>query len=137
MKTGCFGKVAQGKFIPSNTRSFRDAFAFHEGKEVELTVERKKKRRSNNQNAYYHGVVVPMIAQAMGEDSCEDVHNYLKAEFNWKYIVIGDEEKKFPQSTAKLSTAEFSEYVAKIQRWASEFLSLYVPDPNEYYASVP
>ena len=131
MKTVCAGMVEAGKFVPGNPVAFRNAFAFHEGKAVVLTVSRVTKKRSNLQNAYYRGLVVPMIARAMGEDDLDAVHDYLKAEFNFKYIIIGDKEIKMPQSTTKKTTVEFIEYIERVQRWAAEFLSLYIPSPNE------
>jgi hypothetical protein len=35
------------------------------------------------------------------------------------------------KSTTELSTSQFMDYIAEIQRWASEFLNVYIPEPNE------
>jgi hypothetical protein len=77
------------------------------------------------------GVVVPLIAKAIGEQDHEAVHDMLKAEFNYEILVIGDKEMRKPKSTAKMETVEFSEYMEKVRMWAAKFLELYVPDPNE------
>ena len=72
-----------------------------------------------------------MIGNAIGEDDFEAVHGMLKAELNYEILAIGDKEIKKPLSTANLSTSEFEAYLEKVRRWASQFLSLYVPLPNE------
>lgn len=125
------GRVEGGKFVANDTNLFRTAFFCHEGKAVELQVKRYKKARSLNQNAYYHGVIVPMIGNAIGEDDFEEVHAMLKSEFNYEILVIGDAEIKKPLSTAKLSTSDFETYLEKVRCWAAQFLSLYLPLPNE------
>ena len=35
------------------------------------------------------------------------------------------------RSTTSLSTSEFMDFIAEIQQWTSEFLGVYIPDPNE------
>jgi hypothetical protein len=127
----CLGKVEKGKFIAEDPRAFRSAFFGHEGKRVRVTVERFRNRRSTEQNRYYHGIVVPAIGKAIGEQDMESVHEMLKAEFNYEILVIGNKEMKVPRSTAKLETVAFSEYMEKVRMWAAKFLELYIPDPNE------
>ncbi len=127
----CLGKVEKGKFHPENPALFKSAFYGHEGKRVRVTVERFRNRRSSEQNRYYHGVVVPAIGKAIGEQDMEAVHEMLKAEFNYQIVVIGQKEMKMPLSTAKLETVQFSEFMEKVRMWAAKFLELYIPDPNE------
>lgn len=125
------GKVEGGKFRPEDPRAFKAAFYPHEKKRVRITVERFRNRRSDEANAYYWGVVVPMIQDAIGEEDPETVHEMLKAEFNYEILAIGNKEIRKVKSTAKLDTKEFSEYVERVRKFASEFLSLYIPDPGE------
>lgn len=127
------GKVEKGKFVPSDKRKFAAAFACHEGKEVEFQPKRHRKTRSLNQNGYYWSVVVPMIADAMGEDDPKAVHEWLKAHFNYEVKSIGEKRVavKVPRSTSDLNTSDFEVYLEKIRRWASEFFPLYIPLPNE------
>lgn len=125
------GRVQGGKFIPMDKRIFRQAFFCHEGKEVDLTVKRHRENRSANQNAFYWGVVVPMIGEAIGEQDPEAVHEVLKVEHNYYMATVGKKEIRVPLSTAELTTTEFEEYLERIRRWASEWLSLYIPMPGE------
>ena len=125
------GKVEGGKFKSEDAALFKKAFYPHEGKRVDITVKRHRDNRSNNQNAYYFGVVVAMIGQAMGEDDMEAIHEVLKLEHNYYIATVGKKEIRVPMSTAELDTAAFEAYLERVRRWASEFLSLYIPLPNE------
>lgn len=105
-------------------------------KAIVLSLKIKRMKRSNPQNSYYWGVVIPLVQKAINEygneyDS-EDTHEFLKKEFNYKEVEIGDGYFiKLPESTTKLNTAEFNEYKEKIQQFASQVLNIYIPDPNE------
>ncbi len=125
------GKVVGGKFVPKDAPTFKKAFWAHEGKDVDITVKRHRETRSLNQNNYYWGVVVTMIGAAMGEGDIEAVHEVLKREHNYYVATVGKKEIRVPMSTAELETDEFEAYLERVRRWASEFLSLYIPLPNE------
>lgn len=95
------------------------------------------KKRSNQQNRYYHGLVVPMVRQGLkgiGNDvTLEETHEFLKAEFNYSEIVNTStgEIKNIPLSTTRLTTIGFMEFIEKVQRWAAEWLGINIPSPNE------
>jgi len=125
------GKVVGGKFVPKDTATFKKAFWAHEGKEVDITVKRHRDNRSLNQNSYYFGVVVSMIGEAIGEPDIEAVHEMLKLEHNYYLAKVGTREIRVPMSTAELNTEAFEAYLERVRRWASEYLSLYIPLPNE------
>lgn len=95
-------------------------------------------KRSLNQNAYYHGVVVPLVKDGLNEmgykeiRTNEDAHEVLKSMFLKKQIP--NEHGEFIElngSTAKLTTVEFMEFKEDIQQWAAEYLGINIPDPNE------
>jgi hypothetical protein len=91
--------------------------------------------RSLQQNAYYHGVIIPMIAAHTGEDTTR-THETLKDLFlAMPHYLHGTEgrviESRVTRSTASLSKQEFEEYCAKCRVFASEFFGLYIPLPNE------
>jgi len=102
-----------------------------------VTVQRVYKKRTNPQNAYYHAVVIPMVCDGLrqqGHDvNIEDTHEILKGMFNKKEFVNKHtgEVETFGGSTTKLSTIEMMEYIKKIQQFASEYLNIFIPDPNE------
>jgi hypothetical protein len=108
----------------------------HKDTTVVLSINERRKRRSNLQNAYYFGVLVAMVQEAMnsfGNDyTSEEVHEFLKKEFNYEEKEIGEGYYiKVPRSTTRLTTVEFSDYKEKIQQFASSVLGIYIPDPGE------
>lgn len=125
------GKVVGGKFVPSDAATFKKAFWAHEGKSVDITVKRHRDNRSTNQNNYYFGVVVAMIGDAIGETDIEAVHDMLKLEHNYYLAKVGSRQIRVPMSTADLTTEDFEAYLERVRRWASEYLSLYIPLPGE------
>jgi len=87
--------------------------------------------RSDQQNRYYHGVVVRIIANECGYDT-ETVHTYLRNMF----LLVKKEsfcghEIAISRSTTGLTTAEFEDYTKQIREWASEKLGINIPLPNE------
>jgi hypothetical protein len=135
-----FGEVIDGKLVLRNRDHFNEQLRQTKGF-VEVTVEKARSRRSLNQNAYYWAVVIPMVTDALRElgNECEhmDVHELLKDRFNTKNFVIPNNGETVLEvitvgaSTASLSTIDFMAYIERIQRWASEFLHLNIPDPNQ------
>ncbi len=96
-----------------------------EGKHIDLIIKLPSKNRSNQQNRYYWGVVIDIIGKELGY-SPDETHEALKIKF------LLDRRGKIPtiKSTAILTTKEFEEYLENIKRWASEFLSVVLPDPE-------
>ena len=80
------GKVEQDGTLKLPGAKIRKEVAHFAGKEIEVTIQRKKKHRSSPQNRYYHGVVVEMIRAGMkdmGDDVTPDqVHEFLK----WRFL---------------------------------------------------
>ena len=100
-----------------------------EGQKVEIVVRKRRSKRSGQQNRYYWGVVVKMLADKLGYEP-EEMHYALRVKF------LGEEEDRYGlkkiRSTTELSTKEFIEvYTEPIKRWAAEFLCFRIPDPNE------
>jgi hypothetical protein len=98
-----------------------------EGKRVTVTVEKEKRKRSNQQNKYYWGVVLQLIAEHTGEDP-ENIHEALKAHFAPKHVVGNI---VIPSATRYLDTIDFSTFVEKVARWAAEELGIMIPLPGE------
>jgi len=129
------GKVEGGKLVADDPELLKKAFRCHEGKRVEFQVKRYYNRRTDPQNKYYWAVIVPLAADAMGEDSAEDAHENLKAECNYEMTTVGKgadrQEYKRVLSTAKLDTKQFEEYCERCRRFLAKIFGMYVPLPNE------
>lgn len=95
---------------------------------VDVLVRPSRKPRSNQENNYYWGVIVQMIADHLGL-SPEDVHHELRRMFLRK----DDGTKAFAitRSTTELFTVEAEDFYSKCRMWAAQELNLYIPLPNE------
>jgi hypothetical protein len=130
-----FGEVIDKRLVLRNESTFNEQLGQLKGS-VEVTVEKARSRRSLNQNAYYWGVVVKMISDELGYTP-EEVHEVLKEKFNPKDLALMAydnqtiEQVRIGVSTANLGKLDFCAYIERIQRWASEFLHLNIPDPNQ------
>ena len=131
-----FGSVSETGILALNNRKRlqTDLLKF-KGCTVEITI-KKKNKRSTPQNSYYHGVVVAEVRHGLLEIgyqmTADETHEFLKQKFN--NIQIVNKEGiviDVPKSTTELNTIEFSEYVERIARFASEYLGVYIPAPNE------
>jgi hypothetical protein len=138
MKITFNGKIKDGKMTIINRKSFDDYINSLPDKDVLITIEKKIKKRSNHQNAYYYGVVLKIVRQGLidqGFDNFrndESVHELLK----YRFLKVDESNPdglfvERIKSTTELSTSQFMDYIAEIQRWASEFLNVYIPEPNE------
>lgn len=85
-----------------------------------------KNLRSNEQNKYYWGIVLPLIADFMG-DTPESAHNAMGLQFLMDRTKILNTVK----STASLNTAEFEEYMQNIRQFMDMEFNVYIPKPNE------
>jgi hypothetical protein len=107
------------------------------GKKVVIKFERKGSKRSSPQNRYYWGIVIKEITLRLRElghqwITDEDVHDMMKLKFNYEQIVSEQGEVlELPKSTSTLTKTQFAEYVDNIRMWASGFLSISIPDPNQ------
>ncbi len=126
-----YGAVKDGRIVldteTMKTR-FQDRLRNLEGKKIQLSVNRYTKRRSLNQNNYYWGAIIPMIAEQVGMLD-EEVHEALRLMF------LKDNTKRLGtiKSTSELSKGEFAEYLIDIQNWAIPFLGIEKwPDPEEW-----
>lgn len=126
----------QGKLHIDHRQLLQEWIRTHPGKEVTLKIRVKGKKRSNPQNDYYWGVVVEMVWQALMDlghaVSKKDTHDFLKAKFNPVELEVTDGHYiDIPGSTADMTTKDFQTYKERIQQFGTEFLNIYIPDPNE------
>ncbi|MFH2075440.1 MAG: hypothetical protein ABIJ57_08860 [Pseudomonadota bacterium] len=106
---------------------------FKTGSHIEIIIRKHRVKRSDEQNRYYRGVVVAILADHFGYDA-EEMHEELKSMFNPIQSKI-DPSRQIGGSTTKLSTVEFfsdqDSYVERICRWAASEHSVYIPPPEK------
>lgn len=128
MKKTFSATVSNGKLL-MNDKDEMLKFATKKEGIVFFTVNWIKKIRSSNQNKYYWGVIISLISKETGTDP-EDVHKVLTSKYLHKEIEINGESVFIIGSTTDLSTIEFEKYMEECRRWASSFLSIIIPDPE-------
>lgn len=106
------------------------------GKQVLIKIERRGSKRSNPQNRYYWGVVVQEVKLGFlnigYEMTAEETHYFLKEKFNSISIENKDGVNiNVAGSTTQMTKTQFGEYIERIARFAAEFLSIKIPQPDE------
>lgn len=138
------GKVEGGVLKIKDRAAFAAQIArAFDGRAVEIIVQRRKRRRSNAQNAYWWGVAIPILGNLITEYNPdmvitkELVHEWAKAK--WLPVILGTEEMTIetpagPEpvawTTTVLTTTQFMDLITLAQNWVAEFGG-YLPDPGE------
>lgn len=137
MKIQIKTSVINGKLI-RNRNLILEAINSYEGKDVLISFEKPKKQRSNQQNAFYWGIVIVIIKSCLKSTgnnlSDNDVHDLLRLKFLKETISIKEETGEVIErvkSTTELTTSQFMDYIAEIQQFAAEYFDVIIPDPNE------
>lgn len=103
----------------------------HDGDYIRMEYSQPVKGRSSNQNKYYWGVIMTMIAAETGHTT-EEIHEYCKAKFLPRiFLKIGNEEQELTKSTTTLSTMDMEDYHERIRSFAATELNITIPLPNE------
>ena len=121
-----YGKVKDGKLKLDAPQNYLVELSRFEGQRIELTIRKERHVRSLSQNKYYWGVIIEILSANFGYER-EEMHEALKFKFLKKH---GDTDLVTVGSTAKLSTAEFTEYIDEIIRWASTEYQVVIPSAD-------
>lgn len=89
---------------------------FKVGEKVTAVYTSKKPKRTEQQNRYYWGVYLPIIAKETGHE-VEDLHALFKGMFLNRGVVevLGNKVRRV-RSTTDLSTGQFVEYILNIEK---------------------
>ena len=103
-----------------------------------LVVERYRKKKSNPQLRWLYGQVYPIVLKALNDAGWEftsivEVDEYCKSMFSSKEVLNrhSGEILDIPGLKRDMTTVEMMTYVDAIRNWASEYLSVYIPEPGE------
>jgi hypothetical protein len=99
--------------------------------EVTVVPTGSKKRRSYEQLAYTWGCVLSVLSKETGI-SKEDLWEVLKQKFNPKvHFLPNGEPILIGETTKKLNTSEYEQFLEQIRIWALSELNIVIPLPNE------
>ena len=106
----------------------------------ELEAKEKRKIRSLGQNAYFHGIMLPIVAKGLQEVGWEDIQDEEDAKdlvkdmfgrFTLVNMKTGEMVTRI-KPTHRMTTIEFMEFCDKIIQWGAQWLGVQIPYPNEY-----
>ena len=109
-----------------------------EGVNITITIAKRKKQRSNNQNAYYWAVIVPfwqnIFLTEWGDVYSKDqTHEFLK--YNCNYLEKVNEKTgeilRLSKSTTENSTVDQELMCKNARDLALEMFTVTIPLPNE------
>jgi hypothetical protein len=128
----------QGGNLKRNRNLIIDAIRSYEGKSVSITFEKPKKKRSNPQNAFYYGVIIPIVQNCLRDAghiiTNEGAHDLIKLKFLKEVILTNEDTGEVVErvkSTTELSTSQFMDFVAEIRIFTLEYFGVNIPEPNE------
>lgn len=128
------GRLVLDETERNQRRSYLDALA---GKPVDVVVKVHREKRSLDQSRWEWGVALPIIGEALGydKDEYDELHYALVAEcFGTTFDQrIGREVPNVRSS--QLNTAQYSEYMEWLVRWAAKTYGIIVPLPSESEAA--
>lgn len=111
----------------------RHYLRFLKGQRVEVVIRKARSQRSLDQNAYFHGVPVPLLAAEWGEDVETTKLLILGECFGWKET-HGSRLPLKPH-TSKLTVEEFSHLIEWLPPWAMVNFGVSIPLPHEAEAA--
>ena len=131
-------RIENGKFR-QNSALIKDAVKLFEGANVKLSIRKRYKKRSENQNDFYWGVWVPIFQKLFMDEWQEfktpnEVHEILKTACNYEERAneATGEIFKFPKTTTNLSTYDWENVFKKrVKQFALDFFNTPLPEPNE------
>ena len=118
-----------GRLAFANRPAFNQLLNSLNGKQVVISVKPYKAEKTNNQRAYYFGVVCKEISVATGYTR-DEVHEIIKSEFFTKEYYVMDKKIVASSTTTIFDKAEFAEKLQQIIAWANG-LGIFIEPPKE------
>jgi len=126
--------VTNGK-LSRNRMALAEAITQWEGKDITITIERKRKQRSNQQNRYLHAslTILKNELNNLGNNfNMEEVKELVKAKFLMVDVVSceGEIYGQRIKGTHECSTGEMLEFISQMRQWAYDVFNIDIPEPN-------
>ena len=105
---------------------------------VELCITRVDSKRTLPQLAYFYGIVLPIIKEAL-EDlegttfTKDEIMTILKTMFLFEEILFEGEFKKVPMSLAKAKKSEVLKFIQDVIEFGRNMLNVEIPEPTKDY----
>lgn len=126
-KNSVSGIVHNGKIRLDDFNDLKHVLSLFEGQAVEINIAKQTLKKTDNQYAYYWGVIIRkhmMDTEQFGGWTVNEIHNYLGSKIRLKTVEIklprheGSEQyyvsHNIIQSTKAYSKAQFAEYIKEV-----------------------
>lgn len=108
-------------------------------KTITIDLEKVHEKRTNQENRYYHGVVLAILGDFFGYDvrikeEIEELKDLLNAQFLTKKVPWSKDRRRkilVTKRSSDLNTKEFEEFMSEIRTWAKVKFGVHIPLPNE------
>ena len=89
---------------------------FKAGERVTLEIHNRRAKRTEQQNRYYWGVFLPLVAKETGEHNLDRLHELFKGKFLSEGVVeVLGQKVRMKKSTTELGVGEFCDFVMNIE----------------------
>jgi hypothetical protein len=124
--------------LTRNRNLIKDAIATFEGKQIVIKIEKLKKKRSTQQNRFYYGVIIPIVQNCLKDAghimTSENTHDLIKLKFLKEVLFVNESTGEVIErikSTTELSTSQFMDLLAEINKFTFEYFGVSLPSPND------
>ena|SRR3990167_8308811 len=125
------GEIKEGKLTLENKKSFLKYLLTLTGK-IQLSVERRKRKRTFNQNSWYWGVVLPIICETTGYTLNEQDRIFEQLFAPKKIIKFKGRDLVIYKHCREMTTGEFVEFIERIRACVAD-MGVIIPDPDFNY----
>lgn len=103
-------KITSTEFYQNQLNKFKP------GTKVTLEIHTSKPKRTDQQNRYYWGVYLPIIAEETGNNNLIALHELFKSLFlTTKIIEVLGRKVRIKKSTTELGVGDFCQYIINIE----------------------
>ena len=132
-----YGSVTPDGKIKIPKEFEKQVAALFSGKDIEITIEKKRKKRSLDQNAFFHGPVIETAIKGFAAHGEILTLTEVKEFFKFRFLRVRKVDKEsgelvyeYSKSTAKLKTHEFCLFLDNCLDFMAQYLEVQIP-PTE------
>ena len=129
-------QIRKGRFA-SNLNMVRTILEHYNDCAIDVTFSKKTNKRSSRQNAYYWGVIIPIIQNCIKEEwgevaGSEETNNFLKTNCNFVEVVNEDTGQvlRRVKSSTENTTIDQEKFHENCRTLALDFFNTEIPLPK-------
>ena len=130
-------QIRKGRFA-SNLNMVRTILEHYNDCAIDVTFSKKTNKRSSRQNAYYWGVIIPIIQNCIKEEwgevaGSEETNNFLKTNCNFVEVVnedTGQVLRRVKSSKTENTTIDQEKFHENCRTLALDFFNTEIPLPK-------